>query len=241
MHRVRLGRRDVHHDDGDADQKACAAIKQDPKLDKGFNIVGLSQGNAVARGVIEQCDMPGAVHNYVSLGGMHMGTSAMPQCTSGPICAVVNYFIGLGVYTQLAQDHIAPANYYKDPSEMEEYLSSCKWLPMSNNELAAKNATLKARFSALNQLVLVKFEADTVLSPPDTEWFGFWSDEHKKNITKYSDQPLYKEDWIGLKALDTKKAVSFVGQPGQHLNITQALVDATVIPALKNSFAASSH
>lgn len=220
---------------------ACKAINADAKLAQGFNIVGLSQGNAVARGVIEQCDMPGAVYNYVSLGGMHMGTSAMPQCPSGAFCKVVNYFIGLGVYTSLAQDHIGPANYYKDPSKLNDYIDKCTWLPYSNNEITnAHNATYKKNFAALNGLTLVKFEADTVLSPPDTEWFGFWTDGSKKAITKYSDQPLYKEDWVGLRTLDERKAVAFVGQPGQHLNITQDLVDNTVVPALKNSLSGAS-
>jgi len=158
--------------------KACAAIAADSKLAHGFNIVGLSQGNAVARGVIEQCNT-GPVHNFVSLGGPHEGTSSLPQCPSGPICALVDDFLRLGVYTGLAQSHIGPANYYKDPADMDQYLAHCTWLPFVNNEKSA-NSTYKAKLSALNQLVLVKFEADTVLSRPIQNGLAFGPTSHAR-------------------------------------------------------------
>jgi len=217
-------------------EKTCAAIQADAKLANGFNIVGLSQGNAVARGVIEQCDTA-RVYNFVSLGGPHEGTSSLPQCPSGPICALVDSFLRLGVYSGVAQNHIAPANYFKDPSEIDTYLKSCTWLPYINNEQpTALNATYKAKLADVNELTLVKFLADTVLSPPDTEWFGFWSDASRKAITPMNQTAGYASDAIGLKTLNEKGAIKFVAQPGQHLNIDKALLDNTVIPAMRNSF-----
>ncbi len=50
---------------------------------------------------------------------------------------------------------------------------------------------------------------------------------------------LYKEDWVGLRALDEAGRVSYVSFPGDHLRITKAEVDEYVIPHLRTSKNAS--
>ncbi|KAL2984898.1 hypothetical protein AAZX31_12G116900 [Glycine max] len=40
-------------------------------LGQGYNIVGLSQGNLIGRGIIEFCDGAPPVKNFISLGGPH--------------------------------------------------------------------------------------------------------------------------------------------------------------------------
>mmetsp|Transcript_963 Transcript_963/g.1143 ORF Transcript_963/g.1143 Transcript_963/m.1143 type:complete len:348 (+) Transcript_963:259-1302(+) len=221
-------------------EKACQVIKADPKLANGFNVVGLSQGNCVARGLIEQCLNSSQVHNYVSLGGPHMGVASIPQCESGVICKILNGFIGLGVYTKLAQDHVGPANYFKDPSDLKSYLSGNIWLPEVNNEDPSKlNPSYKKAMASLNSVTLVKFAADTVVDPKESEWFGFFKPGGKTTILAFNETDDYLNDTFGVKTLNEAGKLKFVTQPGQHLNIDKALVDNTIIPALKSSSAAS--
>jgi palmitoyl-protein thioesterase len=211
----------------------CDAVKADAKLAPGYNMVALSQGNLVARAVIEECGGP-AVHNYVSLGGPHMGTMSFPQCETGVICDLLNTVIKFGVYSSFIQSFVGPANYFKDVMQYNNYLANSNFLPALNNEGATKSPAYKASLAALNSMTLVKFMNDTVIDPRDSEWMGFYAVNNKAVIQQMRDTDGYKADWLGLKTMDGAGKLSFVEQPGQHLHIDQALVTKTVLPALDN-------
>merc|ERR1712086_411212 len=71
----------------------CTLVQNHPVFNStDFNIIGLSQGNLVARYIIEHCDLGKyKVHNYLSLGGPHQGVQKQPKCFSGIWCNILNY------------------------------------------------------------------------------------------------------------------------------------------------------
>jgi len=83
------------------------------------------------------------------------------------------------------------------------------------------------------------FEHDTILIPRETAWFGYYGEEQNSVVQTPQETKLYKEDWVGLRALDEAGRVSYVSFPGDHLRITKTEVDEYIIPHLRTSKNAS--
>ncbi|AEE83895.1 alpha/beta-Hydrolases superfamily protein [Arabidopsis thaliana] len=215
---------------------ACEKIKQMPELSEGYNIVAESQGNLVARGLIEFCDNAPPVINYVSLGGPHAGVAAIPEGCDSAFCILMKAFFAV-IYSDFAQDHTAPSGYVKKPMEIKNYLEHSKYLPKLNNERPGeKNSTFKDRFTSLQNLVLIMFQNDTILVPRETSWFGYYPDGASSSTPVLPPQKtkLYTEDWIGLKTLDDAGKVRFISVPGGHIEITEEDLVKYVVPYLQN-------
>ncbi|KAL8142253.1 hypothetical protein V2J09_015285 [Rumex salicifolius] len=208
---------------------ACRKVKSMPALSEGYNIVALSQGNLVGRGVVEFCDDAPPVKKFIGLAGPHAGIADMPYCGSSAICKFVDNLLQLEVYSSLVQDNVAPSNFMKIPNDLTSYLEGCKFLPLLNNEIAMqRNPIYKQRFSSLEKLVLVMFESDTVLKPRETSWFGYYKNGSMTQVLPYSETQLYIEDWFGLKTLDEEGKIDYLSVPGEHLDITESVVKRIV-------------
>lgn len=141
------------------------------------------------------------------------------------------------------------AQYFRDPSQMDTYLESNLFLPDINNEVQdSRNETYAHNLAGLNNLVLVLFTRDKTVVPKESAWFGSeaaddkddishsalksgYGDDHLSQITMDSPhsssktiipmrlQPLYQNDWIGLRELDERGAVVLETCEGEHMQM----------------------
>ncbi|CAI0445928.1 unnamed protein product [Linum tenue] len=164
-----------------------------------------SYGNLIGRGIVELCDGGPPVKNLVSLGGPHAGTASVPMCGSGIICIILDALLKLEIYSNYVQEHLAPSGYLKIPTDIDDYMKGCRFLPKINNEIKSlRNANYKERLTSLENLVLIMTQ-------------------------------LYIEDWIGVKALDEAGKVTYVTMSGNHLEISESDMRKYIVPYLEDS------
>ena len=196
-----------------------------------INVVGLSQGALIARYVAESCQGVKA-RNLLSIGGPNMGVTDIPHCFSGAACSLINKVARSLVYMKVVQDHLGPAGYFRDPADMSRYLDDSVFLRLVNNE-ANPATTNKSNFEALNGVMLVMFTEDTMVYPKESEWFQTLDSKDKK-VVALEDSDFYKNDLIGLKALNDEKKVQFISIEGDHLQFSKDDINNTFIPFLKS-------
>lgn len=68
------------------------------------------------------------------------------------------------------------------------------------------------------------FEDDQTVVPKESGWFGSFQpvpDDYDDTppIVPMKEQPLYVEDWIGLRELDKRGAVTQLTCPGPHMHL----------------------
>lgn len=157
----------------------------------------------------------------IRFGSQHMGVSDLPTCRPGDgLCQLARLAARRGVYTSYAQSHLVQAQYFRDPKQLPRYLQYNTFLTVLNGEIGdedesgrSRNATFKKNLKQLESLVLILFDKDTTVVPRESSWFGSvappsdkegdgkfgWGDPIE--IIPMRMQPLYTNDWIGLRAV----------------------------------------
>jgi len=81
------------------------------------------------------------------------------------------------------------------------------------------NASYKANLLALKNLVLIRFQDDTMVLPPESQWFGFFKKGQGTELESLQETKLYKEDLLGLKQMEEEGRLHFISIPGGHLQL----------------------
>ena len=84
----------------------------------------------------------------------------------------------------------------------------------------------------LKRLVLVKFTLDKMVTPRESEWFGQYVPGTSKEILPMEGSPGYKNDWIGLRSLDSSGRITKLACEGDHLQMPEGWFRTNIIPFL---------
>ena len=122
-------------------EEACQKVKEHPIFgNQQFNVVGLSQGSLIGRYIVESCDTKFPVRNFVTLGGPNNGFDLQQNCdgVDNVRCEIqdkITSFPQLTPYSLVIQSTLGPANYFKDHTNLAEYIDKTSFLPYLNNEI----------------------------------------------------------------------------------------------------------
>ncbi|KAF2708676.1 palmitoyl-protein thioesterase 1 precursor [Pleomassaria siparia CBS 279.74] len=206
-------------------QHVCEDVASHPILSTapGVNALGFSQGGQFLRGYIERCNFP-PVKNLVTFGSQHNGIAKYQSCGSTDwLCKA---WIGLlkgNTWSNYVQSRLVPAQYFRSTNEStgepdDEYLEYSNFLADINNERKLKNATYAKNLASLDKFAMYLFEDDSTVVPKESGWFA-QTNLSSGHVTPLRERKIYKEDWIGLKALDEKGGLDFKTTKGGHMDL----------------------
>ena len=208
--------------------KVCADLEAHPVLATApaINALGFSQGGQFLRAYVERCNRP-PVANLVTFGSQHNGISEFQQCGANDwICRGWDNLLKGQTWTPFAQSKLVPAQYFRDPADLDSYLEYSNFLADVNNERGLKNALYKRNLRRLDRFAMYLFANDTTMVPKESAWFSEVNTTTGE-VTKLQDRQLYKDDWLGLRALDQEKRLDFHVVDGKHMQLSEeVLVDA---------------
>ena len=221
---------DISRSFKDQAKKACELISKDEHYNGDFAIVSISQGGILARYVIEKCNTSGKVTKFISIGGPLAGTHQLPHCFRGVICHILNSLGSWFVYKGYVQKTLGPAGYFRVSNHIENYYKSNSLLLDVNNEGKTIDEEAKRKFSSLEQLVLIAFNRDTMISPRESAFFYVYDKEHK--LVNVNDTDIYKKDLFGLRTLEEQGKIVRLWVDENHCWYNFVDIDKTVIPYL---------
>ncbi|KAG8451642.1 hypothetical protein GDO86_003728 [Hymenochirus boettgeri] len=209
----------------------CKELALNSLLQNGYNSMGFSQGGQFLA-VAQRCPSP-RMKNLISIGGQHQGVYGFPRCPGeiSKICDQIRKVLNFGAYTRYVQEHLVQAEYWHDPLNEDEYRNSSIFLADINQEKQLNNS-YKNNIQLLEKFVMVKFLNDTMVDPPDTEWFGFYQSGQSSKTVTLQESTLYTDDRLGLREMDKAGKLVFIGVEGDHLQFNEEWFTKNIIPFL---------
>lgn len=207
-------------------EQVCADLAAHPILSTApaIDALGFSQGGQFLRGYVERCNRP-AVRSLVTFGSQHNGIAEFQACGRGDwLCRGAQGLLRSNTWSAFVQSRLVPAQYFRDPLQMEDYLAHSNFLADVNNERARKNATYRENLARLERFTMFLFEEDETVIPKESGWFA---EVNGTEVTPLRERAIYKEDWIGLKALDEKGALKFATTAGGHMQLSSEVLKKT--------------
>ena len=206
----------------------CEELLINPNLTNAHGVVrvdalGFSQGGQFLRGLVERCEGL-SVRSLVTYGSQHNGIAQFQRCgTWDLLCKGAVALVGGNAWTDYVQNTVVPAQYYRELNKttglpVEGYIEHSHFLADVNNEGEKKKKAYKERLSALDRFVMVIFEDDETVVPRESGWFAEVN-ETSSAVTPLRERDIYREDWIGLRALDEKGGLVFESVPGKHMEL----------------------
>lgn len=206
--------------------KACIDLASHPILSTApaIDALGFSQGGQFLRGYVERCNNP-PVRNLVTFGSQHNGITSFRGCPATDwVCKGAMALLRGNTWSSFVQSRLVPAQYFRDPADYDKYLEHSNFLADINNERVLKNETYKANIRRLENLVMYMFEDDTTVIPKESAWF---EEVNGTEITPLRARKMYAEDWLGLRDLDRKGGLNFRTTPGNHMQLSEKLLNET--------------
>ena len=121
------------------------------------------------------------------------------------------------------QSRVVPAQFYRDPEELDAYLENSNFLADVNNERGWKNGTYRENMKKLERFAMYVFDEDKTVVPKESGWFSEVNTT-SGNVTRLQDRRMYVEDWLGLRWLDEEKRLEFRSAPGGHVEMSDDLL-----------------
>jgi palmitoyl-protein thioesterase len=203
--------------------KVCDDLATHPILSTApaIDAIGFSQGGQFLRGYVERCNNP-PVRNLITFGSQHNGISEFQKCEDTDwLCKGAQALLRGNTWSGFVQSRLVPAQYYRNPNDLERYLEHSNFLADINNERGVKNETYKENLRKLENFVMYLFEDDTTVIPKETSWFA---EVNGTEVTDLRERTIYTEDWLGLKELDGKGALKFEKAEGDHMTLTKKML-----------------
>jgi palmitoyl-protein thioesterase len=208
-------------------ETVCEALAAHPILSTApaIDAIGFSQGGQFLRGYVERCNSP-PVRSLVTFGSQHNGIVKFRACGDTDwLCRSAMALLRWNTWSEFVQNRLVPAQYYRDPADIDTYLEHSNFLADINNERVLKNTTYADNVAALANFVMYLFEDDTTVVPRETSWF---EEVNGTESTPLRARDIYRQDWLGLRRLDRKGGLRFRSITGEHMQIPQQVLNETM-------------
>ena len=205
--------------------KVCADLAADPILSSApaINGLGFSQGGQFLRAYVERCNDP-PVASLVTFGAQHNGIAEFQECADGDwLCSGWEGLLKSQTWSNFVQTKLVPAQYYRNPEDLEPYLEYSNFLADVNNEKEKKNATYVENIKKLERFAMYIFDEDVTVIPKWSGWFSDFNATSGKR-TKLQDRKMYTEDWLGLRWLDEENRLEFRNISGAHMHLSDEIL-----------------